>query len=71
MRELEPVKNRVVDLYRRERRKQARLEKVFVDAPTTQAEVEMAEQRGFARGIRKVIDYFENHMNDHDFPEIP
>jgi hypothetical protein len=68
--ELEPIKQRYVHFYRANKTALAKLEKKYLARPTTDLALELAERRGFLRGLLKIVELFEVRQGDQFLPGI-
>jgi hypothetical protein len=68
--ELTPIKERIIEFYRAQKRTYDRLEAKQRQVPLASTRDELLEVRGEVRAIRKVINFLEKAQASSTLPEI-
>ena len=64
----ETVRQRINNVYRRNKQTLARLEKKHLESPTSALSMQISELQGVLLGLKKALTCLELHANDNEFP---
>jgi hypothetical protein len=67
---LEYMNLRLEQFYRAQKTALTKREKKYIETPTQELCIELAELRGVLRGIQKSIDCLNERMNDNELPLV-